>query len=567
MTVSLLVLLAALGSFLAAGTAAPDSKTLSVQFKVGPRHGKASPLYRSPGSFQSPLDDITTGFWANITLGTPPQPFRVHLDTGSSDLWVPTANSILCSEFVSACELLGSYDIDRSSTGEDLGLPFEITYVDTTGVNGTYASDTFGIEEVTLQPVQFGIAKSSVTPDGYTGAGNFEASGVWGIGFDAYEASGQKYPNVVSQFKLQGYINTRAYSIWYGQLEPESSGSAKCVPEPWFCLDSTKGVILFGGIDASKFHGRLQLLPIPALPNLSGNQRLDIAVQMTSLFLESDTGSSELLPEDTVLYANLDTGSTVMLAPYSYISPLYDAFNVISDPDGSALIDCSASINRSLAFGFGGSGGPSIKLPLGQLMGSDVVDTINGTPYCTFFIQSSKTLPFLILGDVFLRSVYTVFDLDNYQIAIAQAQTDANELAKGDRIKDITSDGIPDAEKAVPIIPWPSQYRSEWIDAIGELFEDPSSSTAFPNPLPTAAVTPVVKLPEREPTMSIPFWEDVMPTDLADMYAEAMAGAHRYGHCGGCDGSSSPYFSAGVMVAPGWLVLAFVVAVMGLAGF
>ena len=460
-------------------------------------------------------------------------------------------------------------DIGRSSTGKDLGLPFEIRYVDTTGVNGTYASDTFGFGEVTLQAVQFGIAKGSLTPDEYRGAGKLEASGVWGIGFDAYEASGHKYPNVVSQLKLQGYINTRAYSIWYGQLEPEFSGSAKCVPKSWFCLDSTKGVILFGGVDASKFHGRLQLLPNPALPNMITNQRLETAVQMTSLSLESDKGSAELLPEDAVLYANLDTGSTAILAPHSYISPLYDALGVTIGPDGLALVDCRMPTDGSLAFGLGGSEGPNIKVPLGQLVGSDVVVKVNGTAFCIFFIQPSKTVPLLILGDVFLRSAYTVFDLDTYQIAIAQAQTDANELAKGDRIQEITSDGIPDAEEALPIIPWPSHYKREWMDAFSQLSQDSSTSTAFPNPMPTAAVTPVAKLLEREPTMSIPSWEDVMPTDvaaeLANTYAEAVAEAHGYEDCGDCDGSSSPYLSAGMMVAPGWVALAFVVAVVGLA--
>ncbi|KAL8866944.1 MAG: hypothetical protein Q9174_005981 [Haloplaca sp. 1 TL-2023] len=569
MTLSLLALFVALGSLVTTSTAATataaGSKTLNLQVEVGPKRGKASPIHRSRTPLQGPLDDIVTGFWANITLGTPPQQARVHLDTGSSDLWVPTVDSTLCSEFISTCELLGSYDIDKSSTGKDLGLPFDIRYVDTTGVNGTYASDVFGFGGVTLQPVQFGIAKDGLTPDEYTGAGKFEASGVWGIGFDVNEASADKYPTVVSQMKLQGYINTRAYSIWYGQIDSELLEAGDCGPKSWFCPHSTNGVILFGGIDASKFLGKIQPLPIPARPNMGGRQRGETAVQMTSLRLENDKGSTELLPRDSVLYAVLDTGSTAIAAPRSYIGSLYEALGVTTAPNGSALIDCNMSTNGSLAFGLGGSQGPNIKVPLSQLIWPEVAATVNGTARCEFFIQPSEPLsplPRVILGDAFLRSAYTIFDLDNNQIGVAKAQNDAVELVKGDRIQEITSDGIPDAEEVLSAIPWPTHYQEEWMIGSRSLYDDYLSTAASPNPLPTAPATPVTKLLEGEPTWSmLPIESFATDTaeELKDAYASAVAEACESGDCGDGSGSASTV-SAGMMVGPRWMALVFVVA-------
>ena len=87
------------------------------------------------------------------------------------------------------------------------------------GVNGTFINETIGIFGVSMDDVQVGLAKR----------GN-KAGGILGIGFDSGEFGvllnrNPSYPNLVSQLVLNGYINSRAYSIW---LDDYSEYLAAC---------------------------------------------------------------------------------------------------------------------------------------------------------------------------------------------------------------------------------------------------------------------------------------------------------------------------------------------------
>ena len=75
-------------------------------------------------------------YYGEISLGSPPQTFSVVFDTGSANLWVPSAR---CKVLDLACLLHNRYSSARSSTYAKDGRPF--WYNSKTGVSSEWKSN------------------------------------------------------------------------------------------------------------------------------------------------------------------------------------------------------------------------------------------------------------------------------------------------------------------------------------------------------------------------------------------------------------------------------------------
>ena len=149
----------------------------------------------------------------NMTVGTPGQPFSVQLDTGSSDIWIPSVDSDACEQDAQACQELGQYDSSASSSYVDIGQgQFQIQYQDNSAVTGDYINETLAIGNTVIKDMTMGLALQATRP-----------FGIMGIGYDADESIAAQdptsiYPNIVAQLKAQGFISTLAYSLWLNDL-------------------------------------------------------------------------------------------------------------------------------------------------------------------------------------------------------------------------------------------------------------------------------------------------------------------------------------------------------------
>lgn len=90
-----------------------------------------------------------------------------------------------------------------------------------------------------------------------------------------------------------------------------------------------------------------------------------------------------------------------------------------------------ASYGATLDYQFGGASGPTIRVPVSEVILPLVLTNgatpkySNGQAICQFGIEPAGTDP-ILLGDTFLRSAYVVYDLANNQISLAQTNFNAN---------------------------------------------------------------------------------------------------------------------------------------------
>lgn len=365
----------------------PNSQSGYLQLAVNNRHGAKNPrkMRRDDQQEEHELDNDVYQYTADLKIGTPGQNVEVLIDTGSSDLWV----------FTNHAADKNVYSPNDSSTYEFVSNGFEIQYV-SGAAEGEWVKDTIQMGDITVKEQQFGaVEKSDSSSD----------IGIFGIGPTANEvrnAPGGQYPNFPQSLVDQKIIKKNAYSLYLDDLEASS------------------GSILFGGVDSSKYKGKLYTVSFS---------------DYAALAVSASVNGSETFD------ASLDCGTSLTYIPSKIVEKYAKEFGAQFDSQ-SGLYFVDDVIDGSLEFDISGI---KISVPGDELaVKADKYSVTNAPkPYVFTLLPNDQTQGMNLLGDSFLRSAYAVFDLEDKQVALAQASYDTDNSD----IK-VIEDEIPGAEKA-----------------------------------------------------------------------------------------------------------------------
>jgi saccharopepsin len=318
---------------------------------------------------------LNAQYFSEITIGTPPQSFKVVLDTGSSNLWVPSSE---CGSI--ACYLHTKYDSSSSSTYHKNGSSFEIRY-GSGSLSGFVSEDTMTIGDLKIKNQIF--AEATEEPGLAFAFGRFD--GILGLGFDTISVN--KIPPPFYNMIDQGLLDEPLFAFYLGSTENDAEGS-----------EAT-----FGGVNKDHYTGKLTEIPL--------RRKAYWEVDLDSISFGDST--AEL--ENTGVI--LDTGTSLIALPTTLAELLNKEMGAKKGYNGQYTVDC-AKRDELPDMSFKLSGYDFAITPY------DYILEVQGSCISTFMGMDfpEPVGPLAILGDAFLRKWYSVYDLGKGTVSLAKAK-------------------------------------------------------------------------------------------------------------------------------------------------
>ncbi|XP_002699356.3 pepsin F [Bos taurus] len=308
--------------------------------------------------------------------------FWVIIDTGSSDLWVASVycQSPSCCEYMDLlCWQLhtGHMTPKMSTTFQCKWRKLDLHY-GFGKITGVLASETIRIGTAVAKNQTIGLTKSKI-------GGFLENSPYDGVLGLAYPSLTRREANpLFDNLKRQGVISQPVFALFLSSWPQKSS------------------LLLLGGVDHAYHKGDLKWVPVTQA------HLWQIAVDRISInkMVVACSGGCQAI---------VDSGSSVLAGPTQVVRNIFKHTKPNPKEKSQSLISC----DRSKA------------LP-------PIIFTINGMDFPVspkYYLQKvSKDICFIsfhggtedrspsetwILGDIFLRAYFTVFDWGNYRLSLA----------------------------------------------------------------------------------------------------------------------------------------------------
>ncbi|KAM5180710.1 gastricsin-like [Mantella aurantiaca] len=309
-------------------------------------------------------------YFGEISIGTPPQNFLVAFDTGSSNLWVA---STYCQS--QACGNHPLFNPSQSSTYSSNNQQFSMWY-GSGSMTGVLGYDTVTVQGLSIQNQELGL--SVTEPSSFFYYSKFD--GIFGMAYQTLSAGG-------ATTAIQGLIQQNL------------------IPQPVFSfyLTGQSGEVIFGGVDNSLYSGQIYWTPVTEQIYWQiGIDEFSVNGQASGWCNQGCQGI-------------VDTGTPLLTIPQQYLDKLLQYLGAGQGQNGEYYVNCN-NVQNLPSITFTISGNQFSIPPSGYILQNNGYCTVGFEPT---YLPSRNGQPLWILGDVFLRQYYSVYDFGNNQVGFA----------------------------------------------------------------------------------------------------------------------------------------------------
>lgn len=308
-------------------------------------------------------DGSDISYFIEAKIGSGEDPLYMLCDTGAGATWIMGAD---CTS--TACNEHTTWDASGSTSYSATGKDFDIAY-GTGSVEGALVEDAISIGSVKVT-MSFGVANTTSSDFEH-----FAFDGILGLS----KASGAT-DNFMQSIKSDKVLTSNIFSV---SLNRASDGA-------------NTGDITFGGTDSSKYTGDITYTSVDSAADGSWAIPVD----------DMGFGTKEAGVTDVLAY--VDTGTSYAFGPSKDVAALHALVPGASSTDNVTFTaPCDTDLPLTVTF----SGVAH------SVSAEDWLSSASSKGVCTsnFYGQEVIKGAFL-LGDVFLKNVYTVFDVDESRI-------------------------------------------------------------------------------------------------------------------------------------------------------
>ncbi|ORZ08607.1 aspartic peptidase domain-containing protein [Absidia repens] len=331
------------------------------------------------GSGSSKINSFKDVLWyTTITIGTGEgqQQLTVDVDTGSADLFIPGS---MCG---ASCNGHNTYDPTKSATSEESINSFGLSFADESYVNGTVYRDTVSLGGLVVEKQAFGVAtvySQQMKKD------TFAPDGLFGLGFASLSHIGMTplLDNLYNQRKIKARI--------FG-IRLDRSGA-----------DGEQGELTLGGYNEQHVQGKIVYAPVTD-------------AKFWQIELDYVSVGKRLLASRQKFV--VDTGSTLINANEVFVKNLYSSIPGARRLANSKYWTVPKAKIPVLVLTIGGT---QFTIDPSNFCTGPDNDSADGTDRCYGGIVADvePNAPWIV-GGIFLKNVYSIFDMDQKRIGFSQ---------------------------------------------------------------------------------------------------------------------------------------------------